>query len=282
MMRSLGIVLLATVLSSGAASACTLWAAAGAEVDGGGTLLSKNRDWRPDHHQELRLAHPKSGYAHFGLYAIDGSEPGLKAGINERGLTIVSASARLTREEREERKGKRGVMARVLSTVASTDDFLARADEILADARAEYLLIADGRRALSIEISPDGRHAIVETTSGAVTHTNHYLGPALAPGRPKIGRSSATRLDRVRALLDLSARPLTLDRFVAIGRDQNDGPDDSLWRTGREHTMASWISRETASGERTLRVVIANPGEDEVTRVFTLDEDFWTKSGQSK
>jgi len=262
--------------------ACTLWAAAGTEVAGGGTLLSKNRDWRPDHRQELRLVRPKSGFAYFGLYAVDGSEPGLKAGINERGLTIVSASAEMTREEREARKSKRGVMTRVLRAVASTDEFLARADEFLTDAKAEFLLVADGRRALSVEISPDGRRAIVETTSGVIAHTNHYLAPALAEGRPKIGRSSATRLNRVRALLEGSARPLTLDRFVAIGRDQNDGPDDSLWRTGREHTMASWIVREIPGAAPILRVVIANPGAEEVTRVFTLDDGFWAKGTPSK
>ena len=66
-----------------------------------------------------------------------------------------------------------------------------------------------------------------------------------------------------------------LERFVAISGDRHDGPDNSLWRSGREHTLASWIARTPAQGAPTLRVVLANPGEPVLTRQFVLDESFW-------
>ena len=75
------------------AAACTLWGAVGSAVDGGGTLVAKNRDWVPDHRQELSLLKPAQGYQALVLRAVGGAEPGIKAGVNEKGLVIVSATA---------------------------------------------------------------------------------------------------------------------------------------------------------------------------------------------
>ena len=83
------IAILICALSPMPALACTLWGAAGAAANGG-TLISKNRDWAPDHHQVLKKVHPKKGWAYFGLYAEGNGDAGLKAGVNEKGLTIVS------------------------------------------------------------------------------------------------------------------------------------------------------------------------------------------------
>ena len=64
------IFLLAALLSLPAlpAAACTLYAAAGRDdVQGGGTILVKNRDWRPQH-QEVRLV-DEGGWRFYGLFA---------------------------------------------------------------------------------------------------------------------------------------------------------------------------------------------------------------------
>ncbi len=58
------------------ALACTLWAAAGSRVAGGGVLVAKNRDMPPDHRQELRLVRPPEGFRYLGLIAVDCEEPG--------------------------------------------------------------------------------------------------------------------------------------------------------------------------------------------------------------
>jgi len=46
--------------------------------------------------------------------------------------------------------------------------------------------------------------------------------------------------------------------------------------------MASWIVREAPGAAPILRVVIADPGAEESTRVFTLDKEFWAKGATSK
>jgi len=81
------------LLSSQPSEACTLWGAVGTAVEGGGTLVAKNRDWAPDHFQELALLRPRRDFNRLVLRAVGGEEPGVKAGVNEKGLVIVSATA---------------------------------------------------------------------------------------------------------------------------------------------------------------------------------------------
>jgi hypothetical protein len=86
-------------IGSRAAESCTLWAAVGEATRGGGSLVVKNRDWRPDHRQEIKRVTPKQGFRYFGLFATGNDEPGLKAGVNEKGLVVVSATAPYWRRE---------------------------------------------------------------------------------------------------------------------------------------------------------------------------------------
>ena len=81
-----------TLLLTAPVEACTLFAANGSVVDDGGTLIVKNRDWEPNQHQVIKFVPSKDGYSYFGLYA-EGTAAGMKAGINEKGLTVVSATA---------------------------------------------------------------------------------------------------------------------------------------------------------------------------------------------
>lgn len=74
-------------------SACTLWAAAGDRLADGGTMIHKNRDWNPDHQQDLRLVIPKNGLRYLSLYITGNEWVGTKAGVNSDGLVIVTASA---------------------------------------------------------------------------------------------------------------------------------------------------------------------------------------------
>lgn len=111
---------------------------------------------------------------------------------------------------------------------------------------------------------------------GVVVHANHYLEPAMAEFNVRIGKSSETRLARISDLMKASPRPCRLDAMAKISKDQHDGPDNSLWRTGnKERTLASWIVENRAQGDPKLRVVIANPGQMEETQVLTLNERFW-------
>lgn len=257
------------------ARACTLWAAVGADA-GGGTLLSKNRDWRPDHRQTLRLRRPSKGYAYLGLYAEDGDEPGIKAGINAQGLSIVSASVNIPKALRASQPGKHGVIARILAEYGSVDALGADAAKVFSGARAAFFMISDRTRVMVVEVGLEGRFNARVVTAGTTAHTNHFLDPELAAVyNGKIGQSSATRLARISELLGGGKRPFTLEAFEAFSRDRHDGPDDSLWRNGQECTLASWIVDAPAAGAPKLHVVIANPGEPETVRDILLDGPFW-------
>ncbi len=272
---------LVVALISGHAAACTLWAAAGPEASGG-TLVSKNRDWKPDHTQKLKLVRSKRGFDYFGLYAEGNDEPGLKAGVNEKGLTIVSASVNLPKKALENQPGKRGVMSRIMESYASVDALRADADQVFSSARASYFVVADSRKVLVAEVGLEGKYSVKVLENGVTTHTNHYLDPALATlYNNKIGSSSATRLARINELLTNGSRPFGGAQFAEISRDQHDGPDNSLWRSGKSRTMASWIMESPANGAPRLRVVIANPDEAETTQEFLLDEAFWKRGPET-
>jgi len=80
-------------IGSRAAESCTLWATVGEAARDGGSLVVKNHDWRPDHRQEIKRVTPKPGFRYYGLFAYGNDGPGLKAGVNEKGLVVVSATA---------------------------------------------------------------------------------------------------------------------------------------------------------------------------------------------
>lgn len=259
--------------------ACTLWAAAGPQASGNGTLLSKNRDWVPGQRQALKYDFPSHGIPYFGLYAVDGLDPGIKNGVNQQGLSVVTASASsIPHKMRASQPGKHGILRRILSHYGSVDELAAHADELFPHARAMFLMASDRHKILVAEIGLQGRYAYKVLDRGVAAHTNYYLDKTLADFNVKIGRSSATRYARVSELLAQSPGPYTVARYAAISRDHHDGPDDSLWRDGRrEATLSSWIIDSPAQGPQTLRVVLENPGVPETVQSFTLDQAFWAR-----
>jgi hypothetical protein len=270
--------LVATVLAAALrdSSACTLWGAAGDRVAGQGVIIAKNRDWKPDHTQKARMVRPRSGHRYFGLFAEGGEEPGLKAGVNIKGLTVVTASASsIPAAARKNQPGKKGVLAEILAGYDSVDDVLARRD-LFAHARAAFFLIADPGKLAIVEVALDGKYAVQTETNGVVAHTNYYLDEALRSANVNVGTSSAKRLGRIRTLLADAHTPLTVDQFKIMSADQHDGPDNSLWRTGEKNrTLAAWIIELRKPGPPVLHLKIANPGQEVAETSYVLDEKFW-------
>ena len=92
------------------------------------------------------------------------------------------------------------------------------------------------------------------------------------------------RLSRIGELLDGQSAPFNQEDFIAFSRDRNDGPDDSLWRTGGKpdgtRTLASWIVSLPPEAPPELFFRLANPGEPEQTMRLTLDRPFWTSMNE--
>lgn len=264
--------------------ACTLWAAAGERVAHGGSLIAKNRDWLPEP-SEVRMEKGGKGLRFLGLFPVrEGKRRNVVAGINEKGLVVVTATAgSIPREVMI--KGGRGLMGRLLADFHTAEEVLAQRI-LFARTHSAMYLIADRRRIACVEVAPGGRYAVRETTSGVLTHTNHYLDGQLTGVNDKIGRSSRTRLGRVGELLNGHAAPFTLEDFVAISRDRNEGPDNSLWRNGGKpegtRTLSSWIVSLPKEAPPEIFIRLANPGEAERTVNMSLDGPFWNTRGELK
>jgi isopenicillin-N N-acyltransferase like protein len=264
-------------------SACTLWGAAGIDANGG-TILSKNRDWKPDHAQTLELRRNKTGFAYFGLYAVGNNAEGLKQGVNEKGLTVVTATAgAIPKAAREAEQGKGGLMTTLLRHYVTCDQILADKEKLFSNRKPSFLMISDRKKLLVIEVALKGRYAVKVVESGVTAHSNHFLDASLSDCNLKLGESSATRVVRITELLENAPRPLNTTAFAAMSRDHHNGVNNSLWRTGSESaTLSSWIVETPRSGAAKLRVLLANPGRPEQTNIFVLDDKFWNDFALSR
>jgi len=275
----LGFFMLTTCVPQ-ASNACTLWAAAGDAVAGKGTLIAKNRDWTPDQTQELRIVHPPKGYSSVSLVAGGGSEPGTKAGINEHGLVIVSATAgQYSRDERRSNPQKPGLLRSLLAECASVDEVLAKHDYFR---RPVFYLMADRTAIAILEVDGDGRMHVEKRHFGSLSHTNHFRyldARAMRPPAP----SSTTRLSRIEQLLKEHKGPFTHGDFIRFSEDRNAGPDNSIWRQGSEpaktRTLATWILAVPRHGSPVLYLKTADPGQPEKTCTLVISDALKMNSG---
>ena len=265
------------------AFACTLWGAAGEKVEGGGTLVAKNRDWTPTQFQDIRRVVPKEGFRYLGLFATDEEGTGLKAGINEKGLVVVTATASVIPGEKRRTSPPNGIStAEILKTCSTVDEVTAQLDRFTHIA---YYLVADKAKVAVIEVAPGGKVSVRVTENGTLAHTNHYIDEQLRILNKKVSKSSQERYQRIRELLSSDPDGYSLDDFVAFSEDRHAGPDDSIYRTGgsltRSRTLATWIVENPANGAPILYLKVANPDEPQKTLRLSLDESFWKGAPRS-
>ncbi|MCB2227297.1 MAG: C45 family peptidase [Desulfarculaceae bacterium] len=264
------------LLTATAAHACTLWGAVGSRAAGGGALAAKNRDWTPNSPGRLELVKPKEGRAYLALMARGPKGWGVRAGINQDGLVVFSASASsLPKALRREGKGRN---RRLLAGFASVDAVLAEA-ALFGGARPAFYFLADPRRLAVVEAAPGGAYKITSARDGVLAHTNHYLGPGFGQHNLKPAKSSRARLGFIDKLLAGHPAPFTLADFLAYSQDKSNGPDHSLWRVGstprKTRTLAGFIVRLPVSGPPVVEALVANPGQKPERHRLVLDAGFW-------
>lgn len=270
------LVLLAACLAgTGPAQSCTLWAAAGDNVTGGGTLIAKNRDWRPNHQQALKLIEPEDGYRHFALLRDEGEPRNVKAGVNEMGLVVVSASSPFTRKERREMPRTAALNRKLLVNCASVEEALKRHYWFLGP---RFLMLSDRREIALVEIGPKAEVTIRQKRHGVLYHTNHYITGSLESfnaDRPY--ESSLARFKRIGRFMR-SKPAFSLQDFLLISSSKDGGPDNSIWRDGgsprSRRTLASWIVHLLPRGDFRLRVTLANPGKEVIHRTYSRKDLF--------
>ena len=268
-----------TLLLTAPVEACTLFAANGSVVDDGGTLLVKNRDWEPNQHQVIKFVPAKDGYSYFGLYA-EGTPAGMKAGINEKGLVVISATAGSNPyKERKNMPDKPGSMTKLLKECASVEEALTRTDLFLGP---KILMLADKKSVATIEIGPEGKFSIEQKENDYICHTNHYVAEDMLNFNKKIGQSSQKRYERICQLLDDASSPFSLDVFLNFSNDRNDGPDNSIFRLGSNpantRTMAVWAVKIPLDSSPEVYVRILNPNEDEKIIKIVAGDFFSTQA----
>jgi len=262
--------------------ACTLWSAAGESVFGGGTFIVKNRDWVADHQQQLEISSLHvAGYRYLGLIAT-GNEPGLKAGVNSKGLVFVNASPPSHLERDKGLRRVSGIGRKILAGCRTVKQALSHGEWFIGP---QFIMLADGNEVAVIELGLDGKFQVQSTTSGVVFHTNHYIEREFATlNQDKPGVSSVKRYEKVQQFLR-SKEKFELSDFIQVSASTEDGPDNSLWRTGSKptsaRTLATWIVYQPPSNEGVLYLKMANPGKEIKAYQFKLQDVFSGKANIS-
>ncbi len=139
-------------------------------------------------------------------------------------------------------------------------------------------MMADAQEVVSVEIGLKGQFKVQRTQAGVLSHTNHYLEPEFHPLNPeKPYVSSRERLEQIQQFLS-SKKSFDLSDYRTISQSQDNGPDNSIWRTGSSprapRTLATWIVRQPFSGKAVLYVRLANPGEEIEKKQYFLPDLF--------
>jgi hypothetical protein len=265
-----------------AAQACTLFAAVGDRVAGGGAIIAKNRDRSPMG-STLKIFTPKDGYRHLGLAGTASPDDPAVAGINEKGLVVVDASPSCLDQDDEVCNAVALTQA-LLTRCASVDEVLAQKN-LLAASYPVFEMVADRWKVAWIEVAPEGLVSVKVCRQGVLYHTNHYLTPQLSWANQKTYTSSKTRSHRIEQLLEGQQVPLTFADFLDFSQDRNNGPDNSINRLGSSatetRTLATFVVQLEAGAPHVF-VRIANPGEADRIVNLVLEPALWTKGLREK
>jgi len=269
------------------AFACTLWSLSGERVQGGGTLIAKNRDFTTDMPNHFEVVTPENGYRAFAMVATSAEgKRNMVGGVNEHGLAVVTATVgTIPKQERisRSRAGKLQNPTRAILTRFRSLRELLDNPKALRMLYPVFALVADSTGAVVIEAS-GGDYRILPVVSGeAGVHTNHPLSRDFPDiWETKAATGSQVRLDRMRGLLDQSPGRLGLGAFTALSLDRDGGPDQSIFRTGSAPgkprtlgTLAAWLP---PAGAPVVFARLTNDGQGVEEMTFTLDATFWSKA----
>ena len=227
-LKRIFIICLTALLPASSALACTLFGAQGSRVLGGGTLVVKNRDFRPEY-QEMRLVQG-SHYRFYGLYGGTEAKMGLKGGVNEAGLAVLSAAAScIPQKERKTMGRNTGALGKLLGRYATVEEALASGIDL---GGPKFLLLADATELAWVEVGDADRVTVRRVKNDTLAHTNFYLSPEFQELNLKPGVSARHRYAQIQNLLESQKDPYGLDDLIRYSQDRTEGADNSIWRSG--------------------------------------------------
>lgn len=275
----ISVIVLLVVVAAGDTSACTIWAAAGDGVKGGGALIAKNRDNSPDLRSVFKTVSPDSGFRFFGVFDIE-ADGYVVGGINEKGFVAVNASANSV-PKKKRHVATEDFTERLLMEFSSVNEALDQAKLFMKTHPALYI-IADSTKIASIEVAPGGSTAFHVTDNGTLALTNHYVDEGLTWANEIENSNSTARLERIADFLDDNTIPFTFEGFIEMADDRTGGPHDSIWRSGSEpagvRTLASLVFHLPSKGDPVMFLKTANPDEPWKEYTVTVNKLFWDRT----
>lgn len=268
---------LSCLLFGSSCYACTLFGATGSVVDGGGTIIAKNRDFIPEPQKVKVVRNGK--YAYFALFSqAENGNWYIRAGVNEKGLVAVTAMASCLPEKQRMAGNRKPILSYILRNCATVQEALAEKDKFVG---AKFLMLGDSVELANVEMGLNGKYHIETVKNNTLAHTNYYLQPEFRDLNIKVGESSKTRYERICELLDKGSKPLNLQQFWQFSQDVQDGLDNSLWRLGSEEnniqTLTSFIVKilpnDDFEGVIKYRKQVDEQGKEEVLH-FSKKEIF--------
>jgi isopenicillin-N N-acyltransferase like protein len=264
------------------AQACSLFGAIGNCVQGGGTIVAKNRDRCPLL-SGLKVFVPETGYRYLGLVSLDSPEAPAVAGINEKGLVVVDASPSSLALQEEDYSAIPLTQA-LLARCASVEEVLAQ-KELFRASYPVFEMVGDRQQLALIEIAPGGQVAIQVCDEGTLYHTNHYLSSELLWANQRPHTSSRVRWRRLKRLLSWQRGPFDFADFLVCSQDRHAGPDNSINRLGstprKTRTLATFVVQLSDKAPHVF-VRISNPGELDKIVNFRLEPTLWAKGRCAK
>ncbi|MFP5222485.1 MAG: carcinine hydrolase/isopenicillin-N N-acyltransferase family protein [Acidobacteriota bacterium] len=269
------------------ACACTLWTVSGERVQGGGTLVAKNRDFTTDMPNHFEVITPQDGYRMFAMVATgEQNRRSLVGGVNEYGLAVVTATVGTISKDERVSRGRAGKLKNptraILTRFRSLRELLEN-PEMLRSLYPVFALVADSTGAVMIEASGGDYRVLPVPPQESGVHTNHPLTRDFPDIWEKdAAKGSEVRLERMRGLLDSSPGKLSLPGFTALSLDRDAGPDQSIFRVGSAPkrprtlgTLAAWLP---PAGAPVVFARLTNDGQGVQEKTFTLDAAFWKKA----
>lgn len=226
------------------AQACTIWASIGDSVtEGGDALIAKVRDYEPTE-QEYKVVDDGHGYAYRGLISYGNR---FRMAVNEKHLFVAYAMAScIPTEQLYAQKAYKspegwGVLETLTRRCADVGEAL-RLLPTLGHKQAIHILLADRDRIALIEVMPGGAMNVESTSRGSLYHTNHFVKENSRTFNVKVAKSSASRYARIGELLEKTRKPMTLDDFIAFSKDRHAGPNNSIFRVGKNYLSSRTVS----------------------------------------
>jgi len=234
-------------------------------AQGGGALVAKNRDYRPEHIPIQRLMrHEDPAWGGRALLVLGslGSPGNFSSGMNSDGLAVADTASRTT--DMGPGLHRYFLLTWLLVHCRSVDEAVA-AIRRTTHTGSGLLLVGDAGGAVAAVELGHRRIGFEFKSSGRVARTNHFVTPAMVPtnlevaGSAASGDNSRRRFRSLTALVE--AMPATPDVHDVRGLLTYHGDEggEALCRHGGDHLSATISGAIWDTARRQVSMASGNP-----------------------